>query len=164
MKVNSLNTQQMLNILPGTWKKIRQNQQDLYQVTGLISSPTIFGQWPPRKGELVAKGRTLFSEALVTSSGCSPVATSLSQQQCHRTFTQVLFVLRDQSPDSIRRERQRRLLSNATRGPAGVGMRALADFLGGHSTLPGVSELRNKLPTKTSEQGLGRGWWEWLCM
>lgn len=32
MKVKYLNVRQMLNILPGTWKEIRQNQQDLYQV------------------------------------------------------------------------------------------------------------------------------------
>lgn len=32
MKVKCLNIWQMPNILPGTWKKIRQNQQDLYQV------------------------------------------------------------------------------------------------------------------------------------
>lgn len=68
--------------------------------------------------------------------------------------TPTLLRLGDQNPDSTGREDGKGLLLSATQEPAGAGVGSAAVFSDRiqHS---GVSELKNKLPANTSEQGLG---------
>lgn len=127
--------------------KIRQNQQDLYQV--LVNQlPTTSDQWPLRNGELLGKGQDP-----QRCPGCKLGVFARprpSPEHCHHTSPEPPRTWRPES--RIQSGGRDEEAAVATRGSVGVGIQTSWDFSGGHSSRPAVCELRNKLPAKPASR------------